>query len=75
MEELTFLGIDDDETFIKAVRFRGYAIVKDYYDKNIERLRSGKEGPAPLNFLSEEEILEEIKERYSDLEKKVTGGD
>jgi hypothetical protein len=73
-EELCFAGTDDDKAFFERVRLRGYAVVKKLYDANINRLYEGK-GVLPLRFPSTEQIRERIRSKYSDLEKKIKGGD
>ena len=73
-EELAFLGIEDEKDFKERVRLRGYAIVKKLYDLNIRRLHEGKNS-VPLRFPTDEQIREKIREKYSNLEKKIAGGD
>ena len=73
-EELCFAGIEDDKTFFERVRIRGYTVVKKLYDANINRLYEGKD-VLPLRFPTTEQIRERIRDKYSNLEKKIKGGD
>lgn len=72
-EELNFLGVDDDKKFSEIARLRGYLIVKELYDANIERLNSGECSSVPLRFPSDEEIRAAIRKNYAGLEKKIIG--